>query len=284
MGHAFFPSEDVAAPAFRGRRGEVSPVCAGDATSQCGQSDTSETVTAALRPEPSSFRIRVRSMTRTALALALAVLANGLLPAPAAAQAPLRKIGEMELQLAGLGAVLDPVNPVVPKNTPAGVQVIVRAGGRQLTAAEVETLVGGAFFIEAELNGPGLPRTITIPELQGGEPLPADPLILPLPGLNTGGDYELANIRIVSGGRAVMGVLPEVATLKVIDQVLVTKLVTRPLTLDELKEKGIEITSKDYTGFQFSLALRLESRWSTSTSRWCSTARASWSLNRSTRP
>ena len=198
-------------------------------------------------------------MTRTALALSLVALANGLLPAPAAAQAPLRKIGEMELQLAGLGAVLDPVNPVVPKNTPAGVQVIVRAGGRQLTAAEVETLVGGSFFIEAELNGPGLPRTITTPDLDSGEPLPADRLILPLPGLNVAGDYELSNIRIVSGGRAVMGVLPEVATLKVIDQVLVTKLVTRPLTLDELKQKGIEITSKDYTGFQFSLALRLES-------------------------
>ncbi len=198
-------------------------------------------------------------MARTVLAVAFAALSGGLLPAPAAAQAPLRKIGEMELQLAGLGAVLDPVNPVVPKNTPAGVQVIVRAGGRQLTASEVETLVGGAFIIEAELNGPGLPRTITIPDLASGDPLPADPLILPLPGLNLGGDYELTNIRIVSGGRAVMGVLPEVATLKVIDQVLVTKLVTRPLTLDELKEKGIEITSKDYTGFQFSLALRLES-------------------------
>ena len=198
-------------------------------------------------------------MTRTALALSLVAFVSGLAPTPVAAQAPLRKIGEMELQLSGLGAVLDPVNPVVPKNTPAGVQVIVRAGGRQLTAGEVESLVGGAFFIEAELNGPGLPRTITIPDLEAGEPLPADPLILPLPGLNVGGDYELTNIRIVSGGRAVMGVLPEVATLKVIDQVLVTKLVTRPLTLDELKEKGIEITSKDYTGFQFSLALRLES-------------------------
>ena len=259
MGHAFFPSEDVAVPAFRGRRGEVSAVC-GRAALQCGRpGDTSETVTAAPRPDASCLRIRVRPMTRTALALSLVALASGLLPAKAAAQAPLRKIGEMELQLAGLAAVLDPVNPVVPKNTPAGVQVIVRAGGRQLTASEVEGLVGGAFFIEAELNGPGLPRTITIPDLESGDPLPADPLILPLPGLNTGGDYELANIRIVSGGRAVMGVLPEVATLKVIDQVLVTRLVTRPLTLDELKEKGIEITSKDYTGFQFSLALRLES-------------------------
>ena len=117
MGHAFFPSEDVAAPASQGRPGGVSPVCA-SAAPQCRlESDTSETVTAAPPPGRSSFRMRVRSMTRTALALSLVALANGLLPAPAAAQAPLRKIGEMELQLAGLGAVLDPVNPVVPKNT-----------------------------------------------------------------------------------------------------------------------------------------------------------------------
>ena len=258
MGHAFFPNEDVAVPAFKGRAGGVSAlVC--PRCSVGGPSDTRETVTARRRPERVSLRMRVHPMTRTALALALVALTQGLLPEPAAAQAPLRKIGEMELQLAGLAAVLDPVNPVVPKNTPAGVQVIVRAGGRQLTAAEVETLVGGSFFIEAEISGPGLPRTITTPDLDGGEELPKDPLILPLPGLNAAGDYELSNIRIVCGGRAVMGVLPEAATLKVIDQVLVTKLVTRPLTLDELREKGIEITSRDYTGFQFSLALRLES-------------------------
>ncbi len=52
---------------------------------------------------------------------------------------------------------------------------------------------------------------------------------------------------------------PREVTLRVIDQVLVTSVKTRPLTLDEIREKGIVLDSDDYLGFEFSLALKLDS-------------------------
>src|SRR5204863_10035752 len=42
-------------------------------------------------------------------------------------------------------------------------------------------------------------------------------------------------------------------------QVLITSVTTRPLTLDEIKQKGIVLDSDDYLGFEFTLALKLES-------------------------
>src|SRR4029077_14087573 len=71
--------------------------------------------------------------------------------------------------------------------------------------------------------------------------------------------YELRNVRLVAGGRAVLDVAARVP-VKVIDQVLVTSVKTRPLTLEEIKQKGIVLDSDDYLGFEFTLGLKLESK------------------------
>ena len=57
-----------------------------------------------------------------------------LLSASAWAQGPSRKIGELELQLLGIQATVDPANPTVPKNVASGVRIVVTAGGRTLDA------------------------------------------------------------------------------------------------------------------------------------------------------
>ncbi len=190
----------------------------------------------------------------TVLALLLAVL-----PSAARAQTPLRKIGEMEVALVGLHATVDPINPVVPKNTPSGVRVVVKAGAQELSAADLAALYGAGFHVEALLSGPGLPTTIDLPHVGPGEVLPADPLLLPLPALPQGGDYQLTNIRIVAGGAIALDVDPPQVTVKVIDQILITSVKTRSLTLEEIKQKGIVLDSDDYLGFEFTLGLKLES-------------------------
>ena len=48
--------------------------------------------------------------------------------AVAHAQAPLRKIGELELSVLGLSAAPSPLNATVPKNTASGIRVVVTAG------------------------------------------------------------------------------------------------------------------------------------------------------------
>jgi hypothetical protein len=40
----------------------------------------------------------------------------------------------------------------------------------------------------------------------------------------------------------------------------VTSVKTRPLTLDEIREKGIVLDSDDYLGFEFTMALSLDSK------------------------
>jgi len=55
----------------------------------------------------------------------------------ARAQAPLRKIGELELSVLGLTATPSPLNATVPKNTASGIRVVVNGGAgwyRRLTS------------------------------------------------------------------------------------------------------------------------------------------------------
>ncbi len=196
---------------------------------------------------------------RSACLLALAAL---LLAAPLApAQAPARTLTALELSLAGVDVTLADPAPVVPKGLRSAVLVEVRSGARLLSTAEVKRFLGGAQFrVEGDLRGPGLAGTLSLPEPpEPGAQALLDSLVLPLPPLPVAGNYELSNLRIVADGRAALDVEPSAITVRVIDQVLVTRVTTRPLTLDEIRQRGIVLDSDDYLAFEFNLALRLQS-------------------------
>jgi len=147
----------------------------------------------------------------------------------------------------------------VPKNIASAVRVVVTNGARSLSSAELTRFLGNSVRAQAELSGPGLPGTITLPYLRAGQVPPADPLLLPLPALPISGDYVLSNIRLVAQGQSVLDVVPSEVVVKVIEQVLVTSVKTRALTMDEIRDKGIVLDSDDYLGFEFTLGLALES-------------------------
>ena len=136
------------------------------------------------------------------LSLSFAAISEaGAEPAP-------RSLGEIEVALLGLTAGVDPAEPVVPKETASGVRILVTAGGQALSSTEVARLLGGPFEVEAELSGPGLPSTLSLP-VAGSDAIPSpDPLVLTVPGLPTAGEYDLANVRLVRGGRPVLDVEP----------------------------------------------------------------------------
>ena len=192
-------------------------------------------------------------MPRFLLILALAVFS---LPSTVGAQ-PLHPIGQVDLYLRGLSATVDPLEPVVPKNTASGVRIVVRAGTAELSAAELEELFGGPFRVEGELAGPGLRSALSLPT--GSEAPSDDPLVLQLPPLSVAGEYPLTNLRLTVGGAPVLDVSPSTVTVKVIDQLLITSVSARPLTLDELRERGIVLDSDSYLGFEFTLGMTLES-------------------------
>ncbi|MBN2370855.1 MAG: Ig-like domain-containing protein, partial [Vicinamibacteria bacterium] len=175
------------------------------------------------------------------------------------AQAAMRSLGEIEIPLYGLEAGVDPANPIVPKQTASGLRIVVRAGGEALSSSEVARLLGGPFQVQADLSGPGLLGALSLP-LSGPDAIPsADPLILTFPGLPHAGDYEISNIRLTRAGRALLDVKPRRVTLRVIDRILITSVATRPLTLDEIRDRGVVLDSSAYLGFEFAIVLQLES-------------------------
>jgi hypothetical protein len=180
---------------------------------------------------------------------------------PAAGVAPVlvRSLGELDVPLYGISAGVEPASPVVPKQTAAGVRIVVTAGGRTLSSHELSRLLGGPFEVKAELTGPGLTGVLSLPRT-GAEAIPSpDPLVLTFPGLPRAGDYDISNIRLVRAGRPVLDVSPRRVTLRVIDEILVTSVTTRPLTLDEIRERGVVLDASAYLGFEFAIALKLDS-------------------------
>jgi len=164
------------------------------------------------------------------------------------------RIGEIELAIGSLTANVIPA--VIPKSISSGVRISVTVGGEELSAEEVGLFLGGPFTVEGTLSGPGLTRTVNIPDQNLG--IASDPLLVLLPSLPKAGDYALENMRLVVDGRPALQVAP--GTVKVIDQVLVTSVLTRALTLEEIRDRGIVLTNGDYLGFQFDIGLLLSSK------------------------
>ncbi len=175
-------------------------------------------------------------------------------------EAQQRKLAEFDIPLLGISATVEPANPVIPKNVASAVRIVIRAGTQQLSVQEAAQFLGQGIKAQAELSGPGLGQTITLP-FQEGETGPSDPLLLPIPPLAVAGDYALTNIRLVNAtGQPILDVTPRSVNVKVIDQILITSVRTRALTLDEIRQKGIVLDSSDYLAFEFTMAVMLESK------------------------
>jgi len=179
-----------------------------------------------------------------------------LLATVSSAQTPQSKIGSLDLRIGGIQATVTPAQPVIPKNISSGVQIVVTQNGQTLTPAAIAQYLGGPFQVVGEFSGPGLTQTVEVPPT----PPAANSLIVILPVVNTAGDYTLSNLRFLVNGQSVLDVSPSSVTVKVIDQVLVTSVQTKPLTLDEIQAMGVVLGSSDYTGFQFTIGLQLSSQ------------------------
>lgn len=193
-----------------------------------------------------------RWMTMAGLAVAAALLGTS-------AGAQPRTLTEMDLWLRGVSAHVADLAPVAPKAIASSMRIVVKAGAQDLTADEVRTFLGGDFQVQGELSGPGLAGTLSLPDASAGTPA-VNLLALPLPALPTAGDYDLTNLRVVVGGRTVLDVLPGRLRVKVIDQILVTQVTTRPLTLEEIQARGIVLDRDDYLAFEFDMGLLLDSQ------------------------
>lgn len=192
---------------------------------------------------------RVR-FTRARISLPLALAAVSLLlPPPAIALGQGALVTQLQFDIVGIRLVVDPSTLTVPKNTPTIVNVSLKGPDNTgfEVASAVSTLTAGA-TVEALLSGPSIPTTKI--SVQPGQPIPIPPFAL-------SGDYFLDQIKLVKDGRTILDGTPSVVPIKVIDQVFVTSVVTRPLTLDEIKAKGIVIDKSSFQVLNFTLALNV---------------------------
>jgi hypothetical protein len=185
--------------------------------------------------------------------LALAVLTGTLAYAQNGNGTPLK---QLRFDIVGVRLVVDPPALTVPKNIPTFINATLVTPPEAGAAANdaLASLSSGA-VVEAELRGPSIPPTrIAVPV---GSPIPIPALALP-------GDYFLDGIRLVKDGQTVLdasavdGRPATLIPIKVISEVFVTSVTSRPLTLDEIREKGIVIDSSSYQAVNFQAAFNID--------------------------
>jgi hypothetical protein len=105
-------------------------------------------------------------------------------------------------------------------------------------------------FVEAFLRGPSFPAR----RLVGA---PNSPLLLP--PLNLVGNYSLDGIRLVAAsGETLLEGSPSSVPVQVFDEVLVSRVTSRPLALEEIEDKGIFLDGANFRALEFEIGFVLD--------------------------
>ncbi len=165
--------------------------------------------------------------------------------AAAAAQTPARFLTSEQIRLYGIGLRVEPGEQTVPKDIATIVSTFLQApsgpGDLPPFAPDAE--------VRATLRGPSFAGPV---ELRA---TPNSPLNVP--PLTVAGIHTVENIRLVSGGEVLLHGSPETAVITVIEKLLVTQITARPLTAEEIREKGIVFDSSNFQAFNFAAAFAI---------------------------
>jgi hypothetical protein len=144
----------------------------------------------------------------------------------------------LDYKITGQVMEVTPAVLSVPKGIPGSVGIAITG-----------TIPAGS-YVEAFLRGPSFPAR----RLVGA---PNAPLMLP--PLNLPGDYSLDSIRLASAtGDTLLEGTPATVPVKVFDELLVSRVTSRPLTLDEIQERGIDIDESNFRAVEFEVAFVIE--------------------------
>jgi hypothetical protein len=178
--------------------------------------------------------------------LVLAVVGIQLSTGPALADEG-RWLGQEQILLYGLGLRVEPEHQTVPKDIATIVSTYLQAP--DVIPGGVLPIPGDA-EVRATLRGPSLPGPMDLVTRVNEH--------FDIPPLQLAGIHTLENIRVVHNGEVVLYATPESVTIEVIDQLLVTQITARPLTAQEIKDKGIIFDSSDFQAYNFTAAFAVE--------------------------
>lgn len=154
------------------------------------------------------------------------------------------EIARGDLSIVGLGLEVDR-NPVVTAiDIPASVQTIF--GGK----SNDEATPAPGLSALGDLTGPGIDTPITLVTKPGYR--------FQLPALHEKGEYTLQNIRLVNeAGEFLQQAVPSFAPIQVSD-VLQTSVRVRQLTAAELRERGINVDSRNYEVYEYTFVFGVD--------------------------
>ncbi len=185
------------------------------------------------------------------LYILLAVLLASSLCGVSFAQQTPTPIANMTFSIVGMTMQAGPEYQAVPKGIASQVNTGFESNGEPISA-ELAAMLPKDFKVQAELTGPTYATPLTLTTTPGQPfPLPTFPML---------GKYSLSNIRVVDGaGKAFMAATPQSVTIESISDPLITSVTTRPLTLQEIQDRGVVVDSTNFTVYEFTAAIGTES-------------------------
>lgn len=153
--------------------------------------------------------------------------------------------------IVGARLMVSPSALYVPKNIPGSVSVTIASsdGGPHPKAASL----GIGRHVEAVLRGPAFPayRLLGLP----GEPLILPPIPLP-------GEYEIDDVRLINTetGEPVLEASPSRIPVHVFADVLVSQVTSRPLSVEEIRARGVTIDASNFSAVEFEASFVIEGR------------------------
>src|SRR5262245_42832981 len=185
--------------------------------------------------------VRVKRSLVAVLALAVAVCAAGV-----RLRAQDRFLGKDDIVLLGLGLTVEPEHQTVPRDVATIVSTFLSSAQSQNGAPPFAPDAS----VKATLRGPGVGTGMALTAA------PNSPINIP--PLSTAGVYTLDDIRLESGGEILMRGAPESVTIEVIEKLLVTQVTARPLTAQEIREKGIVFDKTSFQAYNFTAAFAVQ--------------------------
>lgn len=158
-------------------------------------------------------------------------------------------LSSLQYRIVGTQLRVTPAIISVPKGV-AG-SVLVQLVNGQGTTNGVDLSLGQGAHVEAILRGPSFPARRLVGRVN-------EPLMLP--PLNLVGDYRLDGIRLVDTASGVTRLegTPASVPVGVFDQVLISKVTSRPLSVQEIADKGIVIDENNFRAVEFEVGFVLD--------------------------
>ncbi len=157
-----------------------------------------------------------------------------------------RYLAEDDIILYGMQLTAAPAKQTVPKNIATIVSTFLQVP--TMPAGQIPPLAPDA-TVRATLRGPGLetPLELAVP---ANSPFN-------IPALTVPGSYSLDGIRLETGGQVLFYGTPESVKIEVIDKLLVTQVTARPLTAQEIRDKGIVFDKSNFQAYNFTAAFAI---------------------------